>query len=217
MSISIKYKNESDNFITFQQTANLEVYVKAIYDNGILTTEEEFVDGEIRTVRVHNINNSSHSSLLSNFYSSGNSDLEFCIIDHISYSNGYRLEKLSSYENASGSLLGKVNRLFDMNNRLVGVEMFLGANNTPEYKSTYKFYYDQSINPERELFSCRYDDGNGAFESFDFNQEHTDRFGHDSFSLLNNPADILELKNITGMSQALVDYYLSAAVIPTNF
>ena len=212
--MEIKYKNKDRVLILQQQAVEEAEYYKCFYNNDILIKEVLYLNGVLYGIHYHNRTNEKHQEILTLHYT--HDDLEFCIIDHVFYNNGYRLEQLSSYENEKGDLVGRTNCLFDGDNELVGHEMFLRENTIPEYQSTKKYYYDKGINPVDHLFEAVYHKSNGAFDYITFNQNHTDPFGQDAFALSNASEDIQRLIEITGMPQELIDYYLTANVVP-NF
>jgi len=208
----IKYKNIQGNLITYQQSLQVDEYYKAFYENDLLVKEEAYYQNELYGITYYNINDDTHTTILSSNFSS---DVEFNIVDEVTYSNGYYLKSSSSYSDVSGMLSGKTNRLYNPNGDLVGNELFLEDDNTPQYQSTYKYYYDRNINPLTFLFEVKFDNITGDFDYITFNEEHKDLLGQDSFALTNSSEDIQTLKDITGMTQELVDYYLSPSVIPT--
>jgi hypothetical protein len=111
----------------------------------------------------------------------------------------------------------RINELFDANYDCIAHEWISDLiSGTPDYHSTVKYFYDRSISPDYILFKCFYDDEDGKFNSIYYNNYHIDDDGHESMRFSDDPEEIQELRALTGISQQLMDYYLSPRVIP-NF
>jgi hypothetical protein len=127
--------------------------------------------------------------------------------------SGYELKQQFSYDLA-GVLTGTILELFDSNQKLVA-HGYKDANGDYEYDRTRKYYWDSNINSEEELLECTYYENSGLLWELNWNNFHIDKDGQESLVLLNTPADIQELRDLTGMSQDLADYYMSSEIIPS--
>jgi hypothetical protein len=57
-----------------------------------------------------------------------------------------------------------------------------------DYDWVRKYYCDRSVNPDKELFECTYDDTGNLLELY-WNNEDIDPHGQESFALWNEPND----------------------------
>jgi len=104
--------------------------------------------------------------------------------------------------------------LFDNNYDCVGTESIDGTEmETPVYERTIKWYYDREINPDRELFTVRFD-GDGELIQIYFNNYHHHPDGQESIVFDASVEDLLELRNLTGISENLANYYTQVRVTP---
>lgn len=127
--------------------------------------------------------------------------------------NQFKLERKFGYD-LDGRLSGIAISFYNQEEELIA-HGYKDQNGDYEFDRTYKYYWDTSINPNRELFECTYDDNGKLFELY-WNNFHIDDDGQESFVLLNTSENIQELMNLTGMSQELAKYYMSSEIIP-NF
>ncbi|MES2619109.1 MAG: hypothetical protein V4613_14625 [Bacteroidota bacterium] len=210
--MSITYKNNLGNMISEKQALWLSEYRKVHNVNGVVKQEEEFFKGNFVRLYYYKDQNETHQQIMANFFISGKL---ITIIERETVASVYTLEKSFNY-NANGNLAGKGNRVFDANNDLIAHEEIWDLNsNVPKYELTKKYYYDRNINPEKYLFECSYKD-NGTLGLLYYNNEHFNPDEQDSEVFDDSPQDIQTLRDLTGISQDLADYYVSSEVIP-NF
>jgi hypothetical protein len=117
------------------------------------------------------------------------------------------------YYDKNGVNTALSNVLYDSDNNQIGAEMF--NNGIIAYEDTIKEYYDLDVNPEDPIFICSYDNG-GTLIDIDAPNEHLDPDGQEREVYLNQPDHIAILMAITGITQELMDYYMSPDVTP-NF
>ena len=210
--MSIKYKNFYGQIISEQQIANLDEYYKAYYDNNLLLKEEYYYEGVFVRLHYYNTNSESHQDIINNNLNPS-SDYSLVIIEKEVVATTLQLRKKYLYD-SSGVAVGRTNQLFDPNGDEIGFE-FIDTSGVPDYYRTRKYYWDRSVNPNKELLECRFDETTGGLIEIEVNNEHMDYSGQESIVLLNTAADKQTLMDLTGMSQDLADYYMVSAVIPT--
>jgi antitoxin component YwqK of YwqJK toxin-antitoxin module len=201
---TIRYKNSSNIFITFQQAQLLEEYSKGYYDGDLLIREEIFRQGLIREEYIHNHDNQTHGILITNYP-------DAIIIDHLRYSNGCRLEKAYGY-NDGGVLINRAHTLYDTNDKIIGHEVILDDDGGAIYQRK-KSYWDLNVNPDKEIFTVVYYPDINTVEGVHFNQEHENNSGQDAYTLGSDQID--EVIALTGVSVELAQYYFSPEVVPT--
>jgi hypothetical protein len=207
--MDIKYKNSYGDFIMLNKALQIDEYRKAYYDNNQLLKEELFYQGNIVGLHYINFKNEDHQVIVRNAIE----EYGGVVIIEYQMFGLYKLEKSFSY-NKNG-YIGNDLALFGPQGDVIA-HGFKDENDKYEYDRTRKYYYNRAINPERELFECTYDPNTGALLEIYWNNSHVDSDGQESFSLLNTPADHLELIDLTGMSIDLVNYYMSSEIVP-NF
>ncbi len=207
--MEIKYKNSFDNFITVQQTGLLDEYKKAYYDSNQLVKEELFYQGNLVGLNYINNNAETHATIVNNNIQQYGG----VVIYEFEMFGPYKLEKCFSY-NQNG-YIGNDLALYDPNGDVIA-HGFKDENGVYDYDRTRKYYFDRAISPDRELFECTYNMNTGDLLELYWNNYYIDPDEQESFSLLDTPADRLELISLTGMSSDLADYYMTAEVIP-NF
>lgn len=207
----IKYKNEQGNNITEQQIPYVKRYLKEYYIDSNLVKQEKFSNGELKGLIFYNSGNENHLTIINNNL---NDHKWIYIIEYSMYS-GYKLEKTFCY-NSDGIFIGTDLGLFDLEGNLIA-KGYKNENNVYEYDTIEKYYWDRTVNPERELFDINYKENNGDFDELYWNNYHIDDDGQESISLGNDATDRATLISMTGMSPDLVDYYMSHDIIPFSF
>ena len=208
MSTIIKYKNSQNNFITYQQVLMLDDYEKVYMENDVIIKEETFYKEELMGVSIFN-NTESHQVLINNNQFSGYKWIN--IVEITNYTNEYKLYKRYGY-NLNGVLNGINLELEDTNKNIIAFG-YKNVSGNYEYNRTRKYYFDNSINPNGELFECTYKD-NGELWGLYWNNEHINNSGQDSIVLWDTPEDLQQLIDLTGMSQELAEYYMSSEIEP---
>lgn len=200
----IKYKNEDGDYIDYQQTQMLENYTKIFFENDLPFKEIEIKGGNIFLEYIHNWNNESHQVLLAEYP-------EHIIIDHITYINGYYLEKQYSYD-GNGNLVTHTHTLYDSYGSKIGYEMILD-NEGGVFYDRMKYYNGLNYNPPVSSFATLYSNDEMVVIGVLFYNDHINIDGQDKFSLEAN--QINKFIQITGLSTELAQYYFSPEVIPS--
>lgn len=208
--MEIKFKNALNKFITQQQASALITYDKCYYNtHGIVCKEESFYEGELTRLLIYNYNNESHQTLISNNLNFGYKGISIVDVTHHNY--GYKLHKMYNYR-LDGTLNGINLDLFDSMHNVVAYG-YQEPDGIYEYDRIRKFYFDHNINTDKYLFECTYED-NGDLWGLDWNNEHLNNSGQDRIVFYNTPEDKQKLIDLTGMSQSLVNYYMSFEIEP---
>lgn len=202
------YKDVFENTISEQQALSKGEYSISYIIDGKVKRVELFFNGEIKSMIYYRGINETHQEIL---------DLEILNNHHIAIREietfgKYKLEKDFIYDDLA-ILKANRNYLYDINSLQVGYEWI--ENGATVYDKTRKFFYDLDQNPDTYLFECTYNEDGSVFE-IEFNNLHLDPSGHESKIFDHSPEDIAELMSISGISQELMDYYLSSDVTP-NF
>lgn len=210
--MSIKYKTENGNFLTLQQLQNVDAYYKTFEEFGVITKEEFYSRGQLLGLIIYNSTLQNHQTLIANNLTMGYN--WFAITEYINYASGYKLEKNFFYDK-NGIFEGSNLILFNTENKLVA-RGSKDENGNYDYYRTRKFYFDSSINnSDEELFECTYKDNGDLWELY-WNNNHINDLGQDSIVLWDTPEDRQILIDLSGMSNELVDYYMSSEIEP-NF
>lgn len=210
--MSIKYKSENGNIITNQQLQNVEAYYKSFEESGVVFKEEFYSRGELMGLIVYNHNFDEHQTIINSNLSTGYK--WFAITEFLDYSSGFKLEKNFFY-NTDGVFEGNNLALFNPQGKLIA-HGSKDENGNYDYYRTRKFYFDSSINnSDEELFECTYKDNGELWELY-WNNNHINDLGQDSIVLWDTPEDRQILIDLSGMSNELVDYYMSSEIEP-NF
>lgn len=209
--ITFKYKNSLDKFISSQQASILTEYKKVFLEGGIILKEEEYYEDELLGVYLYNNTNVAHENLINNNQSLGYK--WFVIVEIIPYNNLFLLKKLYHYD-IVGSFIGTTLELYDPNGELIAFGL-KDASGNYDYSRTQKYYYDRNINSDYHLFVCTYE-SNGDLWGLDWNSEHTNFTGQDSFVFENTLEHVQEVMQLTGLSQDMVEYFMSSEIEP-NF
>lgn len=205
--MEIKYIDTLDNEINQQQASILGRYIKRYIESGVIKKDEYYSDGDFILLTHYKTNNETHQEIL-NIELDGKT----MVIREFENFGMYKLEK-DFYYDESGVNTALSNVLYDPNNNQVGAEMSNGG--IVAYENTIKEYYDLDVNPEDPIFICSYDNG-GTLINIDAPNEHLDPDGQEREVYLNQPDHIAILMAITGITQELMDYYMSPDVTP-NF
>lgn len=207
--MTITFKDEDDNIVSFQETASLEEYIKVYSKNNRVVKEETFLDQKLSILRLHNWDNENHQKLVSTFFQ--NKYKAFTITDHQRYIGDFELYKGYGYSQ-NGILLSRGNTLYDANHYAIGSEIFFDQNSLPSYDWSFKSYWNLKENPDDEIFKCRYHRTTGKLLYIRFENAHLNPLGQASKMLYEG--DIGKLIDLTGISQELAEYYMVPEVIP---
>ncbi|MEO1437673.1 MAG: hypothetical protein AAFV80_19195 [Bacteroidota bacterium] len=206
----ILYKNTDGVIIPEASCIHLQEYYKCVVEADKIVKIETYLDQTLYGYTYHNWASQSHQELLKQYYPTESTDLEFCIIDHLAYTNGFRLESLFTYNNSQGQLLGKTISLFDPTNELVGHTSNVLESGTWNLVYHRKYYFDRSINPQSDLCSFSYEPETGKLVGFSISDPQN--FGDSCYS--NSPEALQDLLDRTGMPENLLPYYLTGKIQP---
>jgi len=208
--MNIEYKNKYGKSITMQQAESLEQYIKVYFDGGQIKRKETIYKGNLLGLVYYKDINESHQDIL-------NTEMTAVgiIIREIEFFGDYRLEKDFFYNEVS-IITRYFNALYDPNNFLIARES-LDENGSVNYLETFKFYYDVNIteNPEYYVFKCTYSQ-DGSQVKVNFPNDHLDIYRQESLFYSNALAHTQDIMNFSGISQTLMDYYMSPDVTPSG-
>jgi hypothetical protein len=208
--MSIKFLNSLGKEVSETQAYQLGEYVKIIESNGMPKIKYKMLSGQCYHIKYYKDNSETELQVVNTLVSD---QKPFSIIEVSTVLNNHRLEKSNVYS-PEGLLVEKMNILYNVYDDVVATEVIVDVNlGTIDYDYTKKYYYDPAINPKTFLFQSYFDE-NGSFEKIYYNSLHTDPDEQDSEVFLNTPQDIQRLRDLTGISQQLANYYLSPNVIP---
>lgn len=125
----------------------------------------------------------------------------------------YTQEKLYHYD-AHGVLNSIAYQIYDQAGHLI-VSSFSQdlQQEIPDWDATKKYYYDQSIRPQQELFECHFDDA-GVLIPIEIDVEELGLGDHDGTWIYNNEEGIQDLMQIFGMPRDLAEFYTSSTLFP---
>lgn len=210
--MAITYINDKGVSISENQLTGLTKFFRITTLNGAIKTKEYFLDGEFFALYYYRLPNENIQEVLQNNIVPGHS---LVIVDKVIYTDGYLLEKNFTY-NPEMELNSISNTLFDPNGEAIGYEWIDDlVNNIPDYTLTKKYYYNRSVNHDDNLFECSFNNDGSLLEIY-YNSYHTEPTGQDSEVFFNTPEDISTLRQLTGISQQLAEYYMVPQVTP-NF
>lgn len=205
------FENQFGHKVSESQAVQSANYSVVYDDNGEIRMKEVFFNGQFLLVDYFKKANQDIADAMSEIYTSGK---RVVIIDTV-FVSGYRLEK-KYVHNPEGILSEKSNVLYDPQGEKIAHEYIYDLiSGIPEYEDTKKFYFDRSLVPDHCIFDCSFNEDGTLNELYYYNYE-LNPDGQESFVLLNNPTDLVTLREFTGMSQALAEYYMSPNVEP-NF
>ncbi len=207
--MEVLYKDIDGELLTEQQIKELDAYCIECYLNGILEKEELILSGRVASVKIYNNSNQPHPTILASYGPS----FGLAIVDIEMISN-YKLLTYFDY-NRTNTLESKWIELYDLAGNRIGKGKS-DANDNIDFSTLEKYYWDFDRNRYEPVFLCSYDANTGQLESFYFTDEATDHVNQTDFTLYNNPSDIQEIMDNYGVSQTLMDYYLSPDIRP-NF
>lgn len=127
--------------------------------------------------------------------------------------SNFKLERDFAYD-GKGILHGLNLALYDPNGECIG-HGHKDSTGKNEYDGVRKYYSDRTINSEYDLFECTYHEDSGLLWELYWFNFHIDPDGQESFVLWDNANDRQKLKELTGMSDDMVDYYMSSEIVPT--
>ena len=212
--MSIKYKNNNNQFISFHQTDGLEEYYKVYFEDDVIIKEACYLDSEWYGLTFYNHKDEAHKEIIHREFIPLQLDLEYSIVDTIFYKNGCRLEKTYIYGGIEMEYKGKTHSLFDWNGMMIGHEVFFGDSPKADTQYISKTYFDKAINPYGTLCEFRYHSDTGKLTYFSLNTAPTSPFGEENFFVSNTLEELWQLKKQIGMPDELVNYYAVAEVIP---
>lgn len=208
--MTIQFINSSGITISEQQSINEQIYSKLFVESSGITKMETYMNGLKSSITVYNSGTGGHLSLINPYL---NENLYWIgVSEKTIYPNGNVL--INKYTYGTDTILKGMNiHLEDSMGRILACG-HKDETGSFEFDQTHKYYYDDSINSERELFNCRYDETSGEMIELYYNNFHLDDDGHEALVLKNTAGDIQVLMNLTGMSLAKATWYMSPEIIP---
>ncbi len=206
----IRYKNVFDKIVSFEELKANEWHTKQYIEADRITKEEVFYHkgGKIVQLVIYRDVNESHQDILN----TKKPENELITIRETENIGNYRLEKDFNYDQNS-KLHGFFNALYDPDDNQVACQ-FLDINGVPNYKETEKYYFAPSAVAVLDdyIFRCEYNEDGSLREIYYCNSLNE----QDSMLLNSSSGDIKYLMSTHGISQNLMDYYLSPDVIPKD-
>lgn len=206
--MKIRYKNILNKFVSFEELKADEWHTKQYIEVDKIRKEEVFYHKGDRVAQliIYRDSNESHQDILD----TKKPDNELITIRETEKIGNYRLEKDFEYDK-NAKLYLYFNALYDPEDNQVACQ-FLDINGVPNYKETEKYYFAPSAVAliDDYIFSCEYNEDGSLREIYycDSPEEQDSMLFHDS------PEDIEHLMLREGISQELMDYYLSPDVTP---
>lgn len=206
--VDIVYRTRLDDIITLRQALALGKYHKQYIHSDGIKKEELFYEGKLRILVYYKSKHETHEEILAVGLIDGR-----ITIREIEYFGDYRLERDFIYDKKSVLCL-YCNELYDPNNYMVAHE-FRNLDGAVDYSETEKYYYPINHKPDLVydgyLFRCEYGhDGSLLEVYFEYPNSHP----QDAMYFYDEPSSISKLMAHAGISQTLMDYYISPDVIP---
>ncbi len=205
--MEVLYKDIDGELLTEQKIKELDAYCIEYYSNGILEKEEYILSERVASIKIYNHSNQNHSTILDNYGPS----IGPAIVD-IELISNYKLLTYFDYSKTN-TLESKWIELYDLAGNRIGKGKS-DANDNMDFSTVEKYYWDIDRNRYEPVFLCSYNAITGQLESFYFTDEATDHVNQTDFTLYNNTYNIQEIMDNYGVSQSLMDYYLSSDIRP---
>jgi len=209
--MGIRFENQFGELISKTQALKMKEYSMVEDFNGEVQQVITFDDGRPILLMYFNHSAETDEQLINRLPTVEAQGLT--IIDVETYAENYVLQRQRHY-NSYKVLLAKSNHFFDKHKNLIAYDWIRDlVTGIPDHSMTKKFYYDPEINPSRYVFDCEYNADGSLLELY-YNSLHTNISGQDSEVYDDSPEDIATLRVLTGISQGLAEYYMTADVIP---
>ena len=208
--MTLKYRFDNGEFLSPAEAERVGDFLKCHYKNEELIKEERFYKNELKGLNFYVQDNMDHQSIIQKH---GSPKYKWYRLLAFEWFGKYKLEKVFAYEDAA-QLSGINLSLYDPNGECIAYGS-QDAKGQYDYAGIRKYYWDRSINPGYELFECSYYEDSGLLLELEWFNFHIDPQGQESFVLLDEPADREKLKELTGMSDDLIDYYMSPEIVPS--
>jgi hypothetical protein len=199
------FKNKFGNVVTQQQASLLDKYWKNYEENNVLKKKEFFIDQQLVTTVYYKSPSESVNEILTQF---AGANLQ---IRTITFIGTKEYEQNDVY--SAGELIERYNYLYDQNKDVICREEINLVTGLPIYEETKKYYFDRSLDPENELFDCRYNE-DGVLEHIEYNMYEFQESKWFWEGGVPGESDIETLRGLTGLTQQEMNYYLSAALLP---
>jgi hypothetical protein len=206
--MTIKYTNEESTEVTLQQSMMLTKYFKIYSIDNLVKKEEFFKHQQLASITYYKDLNETDAQILSNFQSL---KVELVITERIQLS-AHTLLKSIIY-NKEGVVMSKFNTLYDSNGELLCEETIDLDLDEPMYDQTLKTFYNRTVDPENEIFDCKYnEDGKLDYIRYNaYSYQDSIWFAEDGRP---GKEDIPTLCEYVGLTMAEMEYYLTATLLP---
>lgn len=206
--MTIRYKNVFDEIVSFEELTASEWHAKQYIEADKIKKEEVFYrkGGKIVQLVIYRQPNESHQDILN----TKKPENDLITIRETEKIGNYRLERDFEYDKNSKLCL-YFNALYDPDDNQVACQ-FLDINGVPNYKETEKYYFAPSAVAliDDYIFRCEYNE-DGSLREIEYCDTLNEQ---DSMVFHDSPKDIEHLMRREGISQKLMDYYLSPDVMP---
>jgi hypothetical protein len=210
--MTTKFKNDLNQYISAQQAQWLEEYKKLYFTDDILMKEEDYFEGNLREVRIHNVNTANHETIL-NEANSNYPNIRIEIVHKSSRNYGHTFYEEFIYS-PEGLFKGTGLVLRDAYDNVVSSQ-FKEINGDLSDFGVEKYYYDLNKNKYSPLFRSEFDLHTAEFQLINYFDEST-MHPQAKLYLENTPEDLQKLIDLTGMPLALAQYYFTKETEP-NF
>ncbi|EDM33909.1 hypothetical protein PBAL39_05961 [Pedobacter sp. BAL39] len=210
MLMGIRFENQFGELISENQALKMGKYYVVQDDGGEVKQIEEFYAGRPILLTYFNNSGETDEQLINRVFREG---WQLTIVNSEIYAHDYLIRRRTHYS-IHKTLLAKSHQFLDKYKNIIAYAWISDlVKGIPDHSMTKKFYYDPEINPNEYMFDCEYNEDGSLLELY-YNSLHTNISGQDSEVYLNNPKGIATIRALTGISQGLAEYYMTADVIP---
>jgi hypothetical protein len=190
----------------------LDEYTKLYFTNDIVIKEEDYFEGNLSQVRIHNVNSINHDTMLNEAHSNyPNTWIDIVHKSSRNYGHTFYEEFIYSPESV---FKGTHLVLRDAYDNVVSAQ-FREINGDLSYFGLAKYYYDPNKDQYSTIFRSEFDLHTGEFQLINYFDEST-MHPQAKLYLENTPEDLQKLIDLTGMPLALAQYFFTKETEP-NF
>lgn len=213
--MQIQYKssfsNEFSGWITKKEALSTGNYEKVLLDeNQVFIRKEIYVEHGLKRLCFYNIPKVRYTELIDQ-----NQQANLLSIVFVEFENHGELVFRQAFNySLQGKFFGTNLELYDSNIKLIASGWKNEEGKYDDYEHCKKCYYNPAINPDDVVFDCWFTK-EGELMELNWNNEHIDPTGQESFVLFNTPEDIETLMQLTGMSRDLAEYFMVPEIEPS--
>lgn len=203
--MTIQYKNSVNDIITQSQANLLERFKKEYVDNGNIKKVEEFKQATLDAIIYYKDSSEDETGVIKDLVNSAPANF-FSIIEQTVLPSNLIISNSKNYK-PDGSVIVQHRSLYNSDNTVLCTQPIDHVTCLPVIALTEKFYYNDSIIEVFPAFVADYN-ADGTLNYIEYNPYH--EYDSENFSL----ANITELRDMLGFTQAEMDYYLTADFMP---